>query len=183
MAIKQEFKNEMAQPLTKEDTKFLRRQRKRSVCFDFHPERGISQIRLGWGEVFGNTEDDYEHTIAVDSYISCYGKNRTIFNPDRASYVELFPDLGNIKTFLSSLKVGDTLEMLWKADNNNQYIEAAKLHHDFLSVMVTSKNGKKTEYHIGDSICPQNSARMIKMGQSNVNAKDFYIGDYCKDNE
>ena len=64
------------------------------------------------------------------------------------------------KSFVSLLRLGDILEMHWIGSNNNQYLEAAKLHHDQL-VMVIRRSKSRLEFAMVDGICADNSARMF----------------------
>jgi hypothetical protein len=64
------------------------------------------------------------------------------------------------KTFVTFLHPGDILEMHWIGSNNNQYLEAAKLHHDQLA-MVIRRGKNRLEFAITEGICGNNSARMF----------------------
>jgi hypothetical protein len=61
---------------------------------------------------------------------------------------------------------------LWRSDNNNQYLEYAKLHHDEFFIVVERGN-KKYSFFIDSGTCRQNSGRMLSMGDFNQNAPNY----------
>lgn len=66
------------------------------------------------------------------------------------------------RTVVDSLRVGDELKLQWVADGGNQYTKEVGLHLDMLRLMARRANGKWLAWLIDVSICPNNSARMIR---------------------
>lgn len=65
------------------------------------------------------------------------------------------------RTIASLLRVGDMLTLSWVADNNNDNLRAAGLHRDELFLVV--RRGDNTLHlHLQTSVCPNNTARMIR---------------------
>ena len=64
------------------------------------------------------------------------------------------------QTTVAALKAGDVLTLEWVGDCN-QYTKDAKLHSDKV-YLVARRHGKKSKWLVGDCVCPNNSARMIK---------------------
>jgi hypothetical protein len=59
------------------------------------------------------------------------------------------------------LKVGDRLGLHWVADNNTETLTGAGLHNDELRLYV-HRAGNRLVFPIATSVCPDNSARMIR---------------------
>jgi hypothetical protein len=64
-------------------------------------------------------------------------------------------------TIARLLKVGDRLALQWLADNNTQTLTDAGLHNDQLHLHV-HRAGDRLVFPIATSVCPDNSARMIR---------------------
>ena len=64
---------------------------------------------------------------------------------------------------LQTLRAGDELTFsFWPDAGTNGYVAAAGLHADCLYLHVR-RNGKQiANWHLADSICPDNSARMVR---------------------
>ena len=116
------------------------------------------------------TEADCEIDCHMQSTI--YGGDQTGHYQHRHDITNAFAYLGVCKydpcwqTTIKHLKVGDSLTLRWTADNNTGTLIDAGLHCDTLELLVrrTSKTGKHFifTYHIDTSICPDNTARMIR---------------------
>lgn len=148
--------------LTKEHVRFIRKASK-SVVFRY--TNGRAKVEF---------EDKHgiELDIEVEQRENLYGKNHgkmytgfaMIHTPDFTAHW---------CTIAQLLKVGDVLGLRWVADANG-YVRNAhysgdsemeafdSLHMD--SCYLTVKRGKSLlEFHVATSICPDNSARMIKV--------------------
>lgn len=75
------------------------------------------------------------------------------------------------RTIASLLKSGDRLELEWTRDaNTNGYGEKAQLHGDRLQLVVHRGTGDKKKtllFLVANSICQDNTARMIRRGPFN----------------
>jgi hypothetical protein len=81
------------------------------------------------------------------------------------------------QTIVSLLRADDEVVLDWIAGNNSGYLEAAQgqygdepyrqsfsgLHHDMLALVVRRGERDKYRFRLADSICPDNSARMIRL--------------------
>lgn len=65
------------------------------------------------------------------------------------------------RTTVESLRVGDTLKLVWLSDGNQNTAKAG-LHLDILRLSIKRENGKKLAFHVKNAICPDNTARMIR---------------------
>ncbi len=103
------------------------------------------------------------------------------FGATEASYMYHSPQYTDTwQTVLCHLKADDILTLRWEKDyHTNGYMESARcdgtrkdkygeeeiayagLHGDALRLQVDRKD-KRFVYHLGASLCPDNSARMIK---------------------
>lgn len=72
-----------------------------------------------------------------------------------AQFNECWPTIPRV------LKVGDRLALHWVADNNTGSITDAGLHNDQLRLYV-HRTGGRLVFPIAASVCPDNSARMIR---------------------
>lgn len=140
--------------LSKEDLKALKNAD--SVCFDLsngnHSIHAVKERE--------NSEDGFRQTVKMDvaGSVTSYQSD---FTPTHG-----FVYLGSIKfdaqwqTVVSFLKENDELWLRWTADAGNGYVKDANLHYDTLHLTV--KRSKQFEFHIYDSVCPDNSARMLR---------------------
>jgi hypothetical protein len=140
-----------------------------SVCFDHNirttagPER-VSMIRAIKRAPYDTTDpfaQDVTHAINVDSRAFSYdhpsdSDNLTAFEMLHSAQVT-----ETWQTIVGLLRVGDDLKLVWAAGNSNGYLEESNLHRDELRLEVT-RNGKRLTFHVATSVCPNNSARMIK---------------------
>jgi len=113
------------------------------------------QKRDGW------SQPEAEAVLALRGRATCY--KGAIFDPPgiRCFAWEGYAYSNPLwKSFVSLLRPGDILEMHWIGSNNNQYLEAAKLHHDQLS-MVIRRGKSRLEFAMVNGICGDNSSRMF----------------------
>ncbi len=68
------------------------------------------------------------------------------------------------QSIVSILKAGDTVSLEWVGGDNNCYMnrQTEKLYHDRLFLCIKRKD-KKMKFHVCNSICPNNTARMIRL--------------------
>lgn len=65
------------------------------------------------------------------------------------------------RTIASLIGAGDTLTLIWMADNNNDSVRAAGLHVDEL--MLSAENAKRERrFHVDRRVGLDNTARMIR---------------------
>lgn len=64
------------------------------------------------------------------------------------------------QTICACLKAGDILSLEWIADNQSGYLVEAGLHRDHLKLIV-DRSDKRLVFSIRESVCQDNSARMI----------------------
>lgn len=99
-------------------------------------------------------EKEKRHHIAVESYGA-----KEAFEYCNSSQYD-----AQLRTTLKHLKAGDLVTLLWRPDyGSNGYSKDCGLHVDVLVLEVRKeeKPGKDV-YHIATSLCPDNSARMIR---------------------
>lgn len=65
------------------------------------------------------------------------------------------------------VRLGDTLRLHWTCDNSNGYLRDAscrgeRLYRDELSVVIRRKGKSLCAVHVDTSLCPNNSARMMR---------------------
>lgn len=65
------------------------------------------------------------------------------------------------QTVVSLLRTGDVLRLDFVGSNNNGYLKEAGLHLDSLTLSVT-RGKRRMEFLLATSVCPDNSARMVK---------------------
>lgn len=66
-------------------------------------------------------------------------------------------------TVAKALRPGDLLTFEFWPDAGNGYVAKAGLHHDSLNLYVErGGRDKRLQFHLSDSICPDNSARMVQ---------------------
>ena len=164
--------------LTKEEVQALRKATD-SVCFDFIPDSGISRIRanskVGTGE--GSTRTVF---VEVDSFIRYQDKNFKDQPVVRCYEMEHFPQMAEWQTIAGSLRAGDVIQLDWR-ESGNGYLEGCRcnvttesgyvaardepIYWDRLFLRVQRPLKRRTKelvFHVGDSICPNNSAKMIR---------------------
>lgn len=117
----------------------------------------------------------------VKAVLSCESTVLRVYTSDggedaRGSYTNGFYMVGSAQyrpewvTIVSLLRAGDDITFDWAARMlNNQYMDRAKLFGDSLTMRVV--RGKRTMvFSVGESICPDNSARMLRRGRWNERA-------------
>jgi hypothetical protein len=83
------------------------------------------------------------------------------------AFETMFPDSLEWRTISGLLREGDEITLIWGVDyGRNQYMEKAlpePLHGDQLKLRIT-RGEKDFQFLISQQCCPDNSARMIKIG-------------------
>jgi hypothetical protein len=167
--------------LTKLDIKALKHST--SICFDWNDN--TSQIRANRDAAHSETGFDQTHFIPCDVEFEIYSEKPGMLyshvteKPRHCFGWVSSPEFDYAwMTILESLRENDSIRLKWvscgnnylygatttvKDDNGGYIAQGEKLYHDRLDVVVLRANGKKSLYHLEDSTCPDNSARMIKM--------------------
>ncbi len=170
--------------LTKNDVKALRTADR--VCFDHFTvqkpnsgrQSGIRCIKVGsapWREevtFYVNAKSSvYLHGDGID-YDVRNGKTATCFDMIHSPQCS-----EEWKTIVSLLREGDEIELRWMGCDQNGYLNRAtvtdsdndgsaglgmKLCHDKLYLHVRRGGKRKYSFYLSDSVCPDNSARMIR---------------------
>lgn len=68
----------------------------------------------------------------------------------------------HLRTLRSLLRVGDEVRLHFVADNNNDNVRNASLHVDEAWVVVARKGKTVAELLVDVSVCPDNTARMVR---------------------
>jgi len=172
------YKNEFSRQLTSEDIKIIKATndsvcgvfRATGIVDCFNEDHGQMALRLNITKKVYGKSVKFEHTIPVSGRVESYGnygRNDSNFNPDRGfSYTNAPQYSQKWRTFVDFIRKGDVISFLWRSDNNNQYLEYAKLHHDEFFIVVERGN-KKYSFFINSGTCRQNSGRMLSMGDNN----------------
>jgi hypothetical protein len=131
------------------------------VAFD-HMRNGEHRLRAIYEKRSDTFETRGERSIAARSHITKYSDPREYNNAFALIQSAQFND--EWKTVAKSLRAGDILAMEWRA-NANQYTQDAGLNLDELVLHVF--RGENHRLHAGTymlvvSVCPDNSARMIR---------------------
>lgn len=119
----------------------------------------------------GPFEENRKHyEIAVEDSVHIHGKGWDCLRNDNAECFAMrhgsnYSD--EWQTVVSCLKPGDVVSLRWVGNDNNGYLDKAQsdgrsLHHDRLYLCVKREGKRNMVFHIEDSICPNNSARMIR---------------------
>jgi hypothetical protein len=157
-------------PLTKADVKALKTCD--TICFrfieegaeGFRAEKTYSQLeclkRASESEPW-----EQKHEIPTLTAFEIYGDS-----PYRKKVTSAFESVDNysyalspIKTVVGLLKEGDILTIQWGADaGSNQYCKEKYLHSDQLHLVV-SRGNKKMMFFLRQSVCENNSARMVRL--------------------
>ena len=153
----------IATGLSKLDVKALREAE--DLCF--YNTDGKCEI-VGRRKVEGKPyETEARYLITVQGRMTDYGHER--YSSQSLDKYRCFAMVTNyryspseIDTIVRQLREGDELTLDWIADGGNGYVKDAGLHEDFLYLLV--KRGEKTmRYHVQSNICPENTARMIRL--------------------
>jgi len=176
----------MTTNLTKQDLKCLKNSD--SICFDFNNDRKQeeSQIRCNQTGSKTNTGFDQTHYIKCESRFDIY-VDKEGSNYQTISYtkpVHCFgwvssPKYDNVwQSILTNIKENDSIILDWKScsdgyikgcsctvksDNGSYIARDERIYKDDLYITILKSTGKRLTFHLETSICPNNSARMIKM--------------------
>lgn len=148
--------------LTKDDLKALRQADR--LCFD-RDRDGTSGIRCIKLVRNAGPFGEKERTVDVLCEATMHGQGVASASCFEMIYNYHGPEC-LWESIASILKVGDVLSLEWFADNNNGYIDRAltsgeKIHRDELYIRIR-RGEKKLRFHLATSICPNNTARMIR---------------------
>lgn len=175
--------------LTKEHLKALRTAD--SICFDHYkgPKGGTGKIRAIKRTPKDIWEKEKTIEVPAVSTVRGYGTchERIQVSPDTISCFDMAHSAQydeELQTILSLLRVGDEIEMVWVAGGGNGYVKRARvtekeydtdgketpyqpglgemLYHDKLYIRIRRNDKPKYFFHYADSICPNNTARMIR---------------------
>ena len=149
-----------------------------SICFDHGAESGIRAIKRGKAPF----RQDITYTIRCRSSVRIhddsldYGQR----NGDGAQCFAMIHSAQydeQWRTIVDLLHVGDTLTLAWVGGDNNGYVTRSrvtekesdgyspglgeKLYHDKL-FLIAMRGKRKLSFYVADSICPNNTARMIR---------------------
>lgn len=164
--------------ITKVDLKALRTCD--SVCFDHSPvgTHGIRAIKRGPAPWYIDTTC----TVRVKSSVFIHGDGLD-YDYKHGKTARCFESFSSQKyneewqTVLGLLKEGDEIELRWVGADNNGYVGRStitetnehgspglgmKLHCDRLYLYVWRGGKRKYSFYLCDSICPNNTARMIR---------------------
>lgn len=65
------------------------------------------------------------------------------------------------QTVVSCLRNRDVIELVWMANNDNDYVRFCDLNHDELRLRVIREGKDALEFLLKSTVCPSNSARMF----------------------
>lgn len=152
--------------ISKMDLKALREADR--VCF-FHQE-GKGLIRAVKTVKDKGPYDDRERTyeISTESRVRVYKSDlgsREMQDAARCFAMVYSWQPSEWATIASLLKEGDVLILEWVGTDNNGYLDrqGEKLHHDRLRLLVKREGKRDMLFHVDDSICADNTARMVRI--------------------
>lgn len=157
--------------LTKVDLKALRSAD--AICFDHYSEKGEPRRGIRAIKKVENDPWDTErtHFVPCRSHVAVY--DRDSFGASATDEAKCFQMINCAqyddywKTIVGLLREGDEVVLKWTGANNNGYLTQAKaggdeLYRDDLALFVRRNGSLKYSFQVSTSICPNNSARMIK---------------------
>jgi len=137
------------------------------VCFD-RERNGDSGLRCIKELKKAGPYEDRERTYEIACTSVLRGGEGTVSQAAQCFELEYVWRSGEsvIGSIISLLRVGDVIQLEWLADNSNGYLREAltngrKLYRDELYLRI-KRNGKYLRFHVATSICPDNTARMIR---------------------
>lgn len=156
-------------PLTREQVRLLRAADR--VCFDsaFRPnedaEFGLRAI------IAANDETgEGERTINIPvtyANVQTYDGSNTDNGPTFCFEMVYVKYDDRHRTWLRDIKEGSTLALNWHRGNNSPILDEAGVCHDMLDLRVQNAKGTVTNvYRISNRVCRDNSARMVRRGNS-----------------
>lgn len=151
--------------LTKQDITALRTADRVS----FHHNAGKGSVIRGTKEVknagpWEERERTYE--IACEGSVRVYkdgdvtARNAQCFAMNHSGQ---FSDTW--QTVVSAMRPGDVVLLEWVGSDNNGYLNGVQgqpLYHDRLYLLIRREGKRPLKFHVEDSICPNNTARMIR---------------------
>jgi len=171
--------------LTKQDLKCIKNAD--YICFDYLNENGqnVSQIRCNVEGKNSSTGYLQTHLIECDSRFEIYVDKpnykyqvSTMDKPKRCYDSISHPKSDNHwESIRPLIRENDSIILQWhsnsegylrgstttiESDNGGYIAYKERLFYDKLSIIIAKPNGKRLEFWISFSICPDNSARMIK---------------------
>jgi len=160
-------------PVSKQEIRALKNAD--AVCFDYID--GESRIRaIKNGE---NNGSGFDQTVQVEceTQLQQYTNDAAPICETRITGAYHYANGGKwnerMQTIWGSLREGDTITLQWSASTGNGYLQKAhtedgmRLFRDTLTLKIrrSLKNDvKHLVFSVNESICPANSARMIKEG-------------------
>ena len=144
--------------LTADDVKALRSAT--MVAFD-HKRDNEHQLRAIIEQRNGAFETRGELPIPAHSHIETYGDNDYDRYHSGYALIQSAQFNDQWRTVAKTLRAGDTVSMEWRA-NSNGYTRDAGLYLDELVVHVYRDSKRVGSYMLVVSICPDNTARMIR---------------------
>jgi hypothetical protein len=128
----------------------------------FRHSHGIDSLELIFGSFGANNESKLtiEDAETRTSTLE-YGPFESAF-----SYLQSAKFHTEWQTVAKSLRVGDRVRLMWHPDyHSNGYVRMVGLHADSLLLGVIrgeGRNAKTLQFHVDQSLTPDNSARMIQ---------------------
>lgn len=154
--------------LTKNDVKAIRQ----ADMVSFHRVGGENTLQLSKRVRDAGPFDDRErtHDIAVQATLRGYRGDDE--RPDMSgarcfAMIQTAQYCDRWQTVAKLVRTGDVLELEWTANDSNGYLRAAlsngaALSHDKMYLHICRDGRRALSFYLADSICPDNSARMIR---------------------
>jgi hypothetical protein len=144
----------------------------------FHRVNGKNTIvatkRVPKPKAFEDTER--RHEIEVDGHVDHFrGDGEYALPYDTIEHIHKFASCFDMihssqysdewQTIVSILRPGDVISLVWQGADNNGYLNNAqgqRLYPDKLYLKVKRDGKRDMSFYLTDSICPNNTARMIR---------------------
>jgi hypothetical protein len=153
-------------PLAKMDVLALRNAD--DVCFDLNMEGGKTTLsRIRAIKRRQNSEDGFDQTVEIETqgWVIDHQRDKDERPPAFAFYMTSRYD--RVWTTIANLlREGDEITTVWVRANNSRTIDEVHLYQDMVNLEVKRypRSGEPTvmSFGLGNSICKDNSARMIR---------------------